>query len=97
MKRKSDFSKKYLSHRLVSFLETVELNICTHPIQNVVVIGLERPRVKCMYKSRTLTITQRVSKEEEKNKKEIVRALYREAVNLFSVYGFLVNIELEYE
>ena len=50
-----------------------------------------------MYKSRTLIITQKVPKETEKNKKEIIRSLYREADNLFSAYGFLVNIKLEYE
>jgi hypothetical protein len=101
MKRKSDFSKKYLLFRLVPFFEPTEeskdLSVDTRLILKI--IGLIRPRVRCMYKSKTLIITQRVPKETEKYKykKEIIRALYREADNLFSVYGFLVNIRLEYE
>lgn len=99
MKRKSDFSKKYLLHRLVPFFEPVEeskdFSVDTRLV--IKTIGLIRPRVKCMYKSRTLTITQRIPKEIEKNKKEIIRTLYREAENLFSAYRFLINIELEYE
>ena len=99
MKRRSDLSKKYLLYRIVPFFEPAEeskdLSIDTRLVLKT--IGLERPIVKCMYKSRTLTITQKVSKEIEKNKKEIIRALYREAESLFSVYGFLVNIVLEYE
>ena len=93
MKRKSDFSKRYLLFRLVPFFEPADVG--TRLVLKT--IGLERPRVKCMYKSRTLIITQKVPKETEKNKKEIVRALYLEADNLFSVYEFLVNIKLEYE
>ena len=99
MKRKSDFSKKYLLFSLVPFFkpteESKDLSVDTMLVLDT--IGLIRPKVKCMYKLRTLTITQRVPKEIEKNKKEIIRALYREADNLFSVYGFLVNIVLEYE
>jgi hypothetical protein len=75
MKRKSDFSRKYLLFRFVPFLEpdpdpSIDMKLI------VKTIGLERPRVKCMYKSRTLVVTQRISKEIEKNKKEIIRALY---------------------
>ena len=94
MKKRSDFSRKYLLHRLVPFFEpdpSVSMKLI------VKTIGLERPKVECLYRSRTLVVTQRIPKEIEKNKKEIVRALYREAEILFSAYKFLVNIELEYE
>jgi hypothetical protein len=85
--------RKYLSFRLVPFFEpdpsaSMRLIVKT--------IGLKRPKVECLYRSRTLIVTQRISKEIDKNKKEIIRALYQEAESLFSAYGFLVNIRLEY-
>ena len=94
MKKKSDFSRRYLLFRCVSFFEP-DPNADMRLI--VKTIRLERPKVECLYRSRTLVVTQRISKEIEKNKKEIVRALYREAEILFSAYEFLVNIELKYE
>jgi hypothetical protein len=92
VKRKSDFSRKYSLYRSVPYYEpdpSVGMLI-------VKAIKLERPKVECLYRSRTLIVTQRISKEIDKNKKEIIRALYQEAESLFSAYGFLVNIRLEY-
>jgi hypothetical protein len=67
MKKKSDFSKKYSLFRLVPFFEPADVG--TRLVLKM--IGLERPKVECLYRSRTLVVTQRISKEKEKNKKEI--------------------------
>jgi membrane protease YdiL (CAAX protease family) len=47
--------------------------------------------------NRAIIVTQMIPRCVEKNKKEIIRALYMEADNLFSVYNFKVNIVLDYE
>jgi hypothetical protein len=68
VKRKSDFSRKYSLFRCVPFFEP-DPSVNTRLI--VRIIGLERPKIECLYRSRTLVVTQRISKEKEKNKKEI--------------------------
>lgn len=101
MKRRSDFSRRYLQYRMLPVFEQVEgeevqIGPAAKRIKlKMVMMNLWKP--KTVWENGYLKIIQKISIEKKGNEYWIMDALTKEANKLFSGYKFKTIMQIDYE
>jgi hypothetical protein len=101
MKRKSDFSRRYLHYRMLPVFEEVEgEEVDIGPSAKQIKLSLKTMtlwRPKTIWEKGYLKIIQKIPKEKKGNEYWIMDSLTKEANRLFSGYKFQTIIQIDYE
>ena len=98
MKRKSDFSRRYLHYCILPVFEEVEgEEVDIGPSAKQIKLRLKTMRPKTIWEKGYLKIIQKIPKEKKGNEYWIMDSLIKEANRLFSGYKFQTIIQIDYE
>ena len=100
MKRRSDFSRRYLFYRMIPFFEPTDGNSFDPSVDTrltLKTVTLVKPEARFIGE-KVLRIVQKIPKEQRKNEYWIKDSLEKEAIRLFeSFHPKEIKIELSYE
>ena len=101
MKRRSDFSRRYLQYRILPVFEEVEgEEVDISPSAKQIKLSLKTMilwRPKTIWEKGYLKIIQKIPKEKKGNEYWIMDSLTKEANGLFSGYKFKTIMQIDYE